>query len=100
MIFPALLAAGDDPLFVQRPSCGVVYLHLVKRLDFHEWRIQKHGVLARRLGLSPNTIGLALQSLVNAGYLDRRPYDGRIFAYRLSFGVPRAGEPSEMRPNR
>lgn len=85
MSFPALLDAGDDPLLVRQGSVAAVYLHLVKRLDFVEFRRVKATRIADTLGIRPETAGRALRALREAGYIDRGQRVLEVFTYRLVF---------------
>lgn len=85
MSFPALIEAGSDPLLVQRGSVAAVYLHLVGRLDFVEYRRLRASRVATDLCVRPETVGAALKALRDAGYIERGPRVLEVFTYRLVF---------------
>lgn len=85
MSFPALLDAGNDPLLVQRGSVATVYLHLVGRLDFMEFRRVRASRVATDLRIRPETVGAALTALRKAGYIERGERVMDVFTYRLVF---------------
>ena len=85
MSFPALLDAADDPLLVQRGSVAALYLHLVKRLDFVEFRRLRASRVATDLGLRAETVGAALKCLREAGYIVRGERVMDVFTYRLIY---------------
>lgn len=84
MSFPALLDAGDDPS-VQEGSVALVYLHLVKRLDFVEFRRVRASRVATDLRKRPETIGTALRVLREGGYIERGERVMDVFTYRLVY---------------
>ena len=85
MSFPALIEAGNDPLMVQRGSVATLYLHLVSRLDFVEFRRLRASRVATDLGVRPETVGTALKVLRDAGYLERGERVMDCFTYRLVY---------------
>ena len=85
MSFPALLEAGSDPLLVRRGSTAMVYLHLVSRLDFVEFRRVRASRIATDLRIRPETVGAALKALREAGYIERGPRVLEVFVYRLVY---------------
>ena len=87
--FPALMEAGNDPLLVQRGSVAAVYLHLVGRLDFVEFRRLRASRVATDLCLRAETVGAALKLLREAGYVVRGPRVLEVFTYRLVFARDR-----------
>lgn len=84
MSFPALLEASDDPI-VRRRRNATVYLYLVKRLDFREFRRVMARRLGRELGMRPQTVGAALKTLGKHGYLERGPKVMDTWTYRLVY---------------
>ena len=83
--FPALLDAADDPLLVQKGSVAALYLHLVKRLDFMEFRRVRASRVAADLRMRPETVGAALKCLRDAGYIERGERVMDVFTYRLIY---------------
>lgn len=98
MSFPALLDAGSDPLVIQSGCGAKVYLHLVSRLDFVEYRRLRASRVATDLGVRPETVGAALKLLRDAGYIERGPRVLEVFTYRLVFA--RKHRESEDAPKR
>ncbi len=96
MSFPALLDAGDDPLLVQKGSVAVLYLHLVGRLDFVEFRRLRASRVSTDLRMRPETIGAALKVLREAGYIERGERVMDVFTYRLVY-ARKAGEDASNR---
>lgn len=99
MSFPALLDAGNDPLLVQKGSVAVVYLHLVSRLDFMEFRRVRASRVATDLRVRAETVGTALKTLRDAGYIERGERVMDVFTYRLVFARPTTAqrEPASKR---
>lgn len=85
MSFPALIDAGSDPRFVAKGSVAVVYLHLVARLDFMEFRRVRASRLSVDLRMRPETIGGALRILREGGYIERGERVMDAFTYRLVY---------------
>jgi hypothetical protein len=92
VIFPALLDAGKDPLFVERRTLTTLYVHLIGRLDFAEFRRVRASRVATDLCVRPETVGAGLRALVRAGYLVRGERVMDVFTYRLVYS--RATEPA------
>lgn len=83
MSIPALLQAANDPDLVRHRSTLAVYLHLVSVLDVGEFRCLSHGKVARSLRMDPHTVGDALRTLRDRGYLERGPKLMDVYTYRL-----------------
>jgi DNA-binding transcriptional ArsR family regulator len=88
-----MLDAADDPLLVQRGSVAALYLHLVKRLDFMEFRRLRASRVATDMGVRAETIGTALKMLREAGYIERGPRVIDVFTYRLIYSRRREVPP-------
>lgn len=93
MSFPALLDAATDPLLVQRGSVAALYLHLVSRLDFNEFRRVRASRIATDLAIRPETVGTALRALREAGYIERGERVMDVFTYRLVYSRNREVAP-------
>ncbi len=83
MSIPALLQAANDPDLKRHRSTLAVYLHLIGVLDVGEFRRLWHGKVARSLRMHPNTVGDALRTLRERGYLERGPKLMDVYTYRL-----------------
>lgn len=88
MSFPALLDAGKDPRFTQKGSLAVVYMRLIGILDFGEFRRVWAGRLAKDLRLKPHTVGAALRTLADSGYIERGTKVLDVYTYRLRHSRP------------
>lgn len=89
MSFPALLEAADDPLLVQKGSVAALYLYLVKRLDFVDYRRQWAERIAADMKVRPSTVSSGLRDLIQAGYIERGPRIMDAFTYRLIYSRQR-----------
>jgi hypothetical protein len=99
--FPALLDAADDPTFVRNGSVAVVYLHLVKRLDFQEFRRVRASYIAVILKMKGATVGNALRLLREGGYIERGPSKVLdAYTYRLMFARKHDEPTSQPAPKR
>lgn len=85
MIFPALLDAADDPIFIGHPNAMAVYVYLIKRLDFGEFRRVRASRVAADRSIRPETAGAALKMLRRHGYIIRGKRVLEVFTYRLVF---------------
>jgi len=83
MSIPALLQAANDVDLKRHRSTLTVYLHLVSVLDVGEFRILSHGEVARKLRMDPHTVGDAMRTLCERGYLVRGGKMMDRFTYRL-----------------
>lgn len=81
MISPAFCQLANDPL-LGHGSVAPVYLRLIRRLDYVEFRTVKATAVAHWLGRERHAVDKALRALCEAGYLDRKR-DGRMWVYRL-----------------
>jgi DNA-binding MarR family transcriptional regulator len=91
--FPALLDAADDPLLVQKGSVAALYLYLLKRLDFVQYRRQWGSRIAEELHVKPKTVSQALRLLIEGGYVERGPKVMDVYTYRLVFARQRQNAP-------
>ena len=84
-VIPAFMSAMQDPTLRGHPREVYIWLH--ENLDIREFREVKQSVIETDLGLRDSTVYRALTRLVERGYLDPGPIQGRIRSYRLFYSV-------------
>lgn len=96
MIFPALLDAAKDPVFVDRPSAFLLYGRLLAVLEFTQFRRVRAGRLAADMHVRPDTVYAGLKILRDAGYIERGDRLLDVYTYRLVYSLAQS-EPSPKR---
>lgn len=86
-MIPAFAAAMQDRALRGNPREVYVWFH--EHLDVVEFRVVKHAVIERELGLRDSSIADAIARLVERGYVQRQGLDRRLSSYRLFYS--RAG---------
>ena len=85
-MIPAFFSALQDHSI--RGHAREVYVWLHEHLDVVQYRPVKHSAVEQALSIEHVAVKRSIDRLVDAGYLDRGPRDGRLWTYRLFYSKP------------